>query len=446
MALVAAAASYGHAAAAANNLIVVPLSKPRILGAFPSLSHLDLLHKIPTPPHHNFYDFPLQFGRLNHHHHHHHNYSASYRTKPAFTISSSSSSSSSATTTDVTEAGDDGGSSSLTTDISSRWVEFAKNVSGEWDGYEAEFSKEGKPMELPESVVPEAYREWEVKLFDWQTQCPTLARPRPDPDEYLVLYKSMRLLPTVGCEADAATRHSVDERTIGLGLGGLEDNSSGYYYCAAFAYQSTGCYVAVWVKEELEKDRLLLMELEHCLIDPRNRESRVRIVQRARLDGRSTDKKKLVLQNVKVCCEQWYGPFRNGEQLGGCAIRDSAFASTDALKASQLTGVWQGLHAVASFHNSPTQNIIHQELVDDSVRKTVRDENNIIINKNVVLLPKQLWCWVEEREDGETWCEVGWLLDHGRAITSKCIFSPDGTQLKEIAMAQETAMVKEQGQ
>ncbi|CAL5391309.1 unnamed protein product [Camellia sinensis] len=60
-----------------------------------------------------------------------------------------------------------------------------------------------------------------------------------------------------------------------------------------------------------------------------------------------------------------------------------------------------------------------QELFDDSVQKSMRDDQNL------VLLPKQLWSSLKEREDGQTCCGVGWLLDQGQAITSKCIFSPD---------------------
>ncbi|TQE11923.1 hypothetical protein C1H46_002557, partial [Malus baccata] len=81
------------------------------------------------------------------------------------------------------------------------WSEFARNVSGEWDGHGADFTREGCPIELPKNVVPTAYREWEVKVFDWQTQCPTLANPY----EHTLLYKNTELLPVVGCEADAAT-------------------------------------------------------------------------------------------------------------------------------------------------------------------------------------------------------------------------------------------------
>ncbi|CAN6554458.1 unnamed protein product [Malus baccata var. baccata] len=60
------------------------------------------------------------------------------------------------------------------------------NVSGEWDGHGADFTREGCPIELPENV----------------TQCPTLANL----DEHTLLYKNIELLPAVGCEADAVTR------------------------------------------------------------------------------------------------------------------------------------------------------------------------------------------------------------------------------------------------
>lgn len=205
-------------------------------------------------------------------------------------------------------------------------------MSGEWDGYGADFTEEGKPIELPESVVPEAYREWEVTVFDWQIQCPTLA----EPEDHLLSYKSIKLLPTVGCEADASTRHSIDERSVG----GVEDNTK----ISAFAYQASGSYVAVWPIEDLDTCKLL--ELEHCLVNPQDRESRVRIIQVVRIDSL----KKIELQNIRVFREQWYGPFRNGEQLGGCAIKDSGFAATEAMEASHAVGVWEGPHAVASYN------------------------------------------------------------------------------------------------
>lgn len=289
----------------------------------------------------------------------------------------------------------------------SSWREFANNISGEWDGHGADFTIEGKPVELPENVVPDAYREWEVKVFDWQTQCPTLAKP----EENALFYKLIKLLPTVGCEADAATRYSIDVRNIG----GVDNKVS------AFAYNSSGCYAAVWPMADNGVFKVL--ELEHCLVDPQNRESRVRIVQVIRVEETL-----LLMQSVRVYCEQWYGPFQNGEQLGGCSIRDSAFAASDATKISEVMGAWHGTSSVTSFQS---QNNILQELVDNKPQKLVRDDNGLI------LLPKQLWCSLKERESGETCGEVGWLLHKGRAITSRCIFSVDGN-LKEVAIGHET--------
>ncbi|XP_058755415.1 uncharacterized protein LOC131628593 isoform X2 [Vicia villosa] len=285
------------------------------------------------------------------------------------------------------------------------WSQFAGRISGEWDGFGADFSNQGSTIELPEYVVPEAYREWEVKVFDWQTQCPTLANP----EDHVLEYRSVQLLPTVGCEADAATVYSSDERKVGGENNGV----------TTFAYQSGGSYVAVWQK----KDDLI--ELEYCLINPQDFESRVRIIQRIRVSNNTEMK----LQGVRVFREQWYGPFRNGDQLGGCAIRDSAFASTAPTIASDIAGIWQGSKAVTTFDTTNTE--IFREILDDGLQKSVRDgENN-------VLLPKQLWCSLKQNKDGETITEAGWLLDQGQAITSSCLFSSTA-KLKEISIALET--------
>ncbi|KAK1433416.1 hypothetical protein QVD17_10326 [Tagetes erecta] len=291
------------------------------------------------------------------------------------------------------------------------WSEFAGNISGEWDGYGADFTIDGNPIELPENVVPNAYREWEVHVYDWQTQCPTLAQQ----DNAYAMYKLIKLLPTVGCEADAATRFSVDERIIGG-----ENNM-----VSSFAYHSSGCYTAVWSTDKSVSSKVL--ELEHCLIDPSNKESRVRVIQTLGVEGNH----KLVWKNIKVFVEQWYGPFRNGEQLGGCAIRNTAFASTQALNGSEILGVWQRLNSKASFQDSC--NIIQELVALDGIEKYARDKEGL------VLLPNNLWSSVVEIEGGDQiCCEVGWLLEAGRAITSKCVFLRNA-ELKEIIASSETA-------
>ncbi|KAF1881469.1 hypothetical protein Lal_00021447 [Lupinus albus] len=130
-------------------------------------------------------------------------------------------------------------------------------------------------------------------------------------------------------------------------------------------------------------------------------------------------------------CLGGYGPFRNGEQLGGCAIRDSSFASTAPLEASQITSVWEGSKSVAAF-GSPNAEIF-ERLVGEKVNKCVRDGA-----KDTILLPKNLWSSVKERKDGEkSVSEVGWLLDDGHAITSTCLFSSTAN-LEELSIALET--------
>ncbi|MED6108075.1 hypothetical protein PIB30_020172 [Stylosanthes scabra] len=207
------------------------------------------------------------------------------------------------------------------------WSQFAERVSGEWNGFGADFSDKGNPIELPQFLVPQAYLDWQVKLFDWQTQCPTLAHPHPP----LLQYNSIQLYPTTGC--DTAMRYSTDKRKVG----GTGTNSG----IAAFAYESSGSYVALWQK----KDRLL--ELEYCLVSPQNFQSRVRIIQLINVLDNAVAKMKLL--SIRLFLEHWYGPFRNGDQIEACIILNSAFAST-----LEVTGIWQGSKAVATFNASNT--------------------------------------------------------------------------------------------
>lgn len=71
---------------------------------------------------------------------------------------------------------------------------FASAASGEFEGVSATFNAEGQASELPEHFVPAAYREWEVKLFDWQTQCSAEATKEG------LHYTMKRLMPTVGVQ------------------------------------------------------------------------------------------------------------------------------------------------------------------------------------------------------------------------------------------------------
>ncbi|XP_004985868.1 uncharacterized protein LOC101755828 isoform X2 [Setaria italica] len=287
----------------------------------------------------------------------------------------------------------------------SKWAEFAARVSGEWDGFGAEFTAAGDPVELPENVVPEAYREWGVQVFDWQTQCPTLADPAAP---CALHYRLVRLLPTVGCEADAATVHTSHQRHA----------SSAF----AFAYAGDGSYVAAWPKGPAP-----VLEVEHCVARPGAAEVRVRVVQTVALG------KEARLRGIKVFSEQWYGPFRNGEQLGGCAVRETAFAAGEKLDVSEVLGQWETTDAAAARFSGELDPETGKfaELSPDEPSKLLRDADGI------VALPKQLWSAFKELGDGEFLCEVGWALGGGAAVTSRCVLSKDG-DVKEMAAAYES--------
>lgn len=165
-----------------------------------------------------------------------------------------------------------------------------------------------------------------IQVFDWQTQCPTLAE---ETDNHILYYKLIKFYPTVGCEADAATRHSAEQRFAG----GVKNTAS------ALGYDPSGSYVASWpFKDQYGREKL---EIEHCLMDPANKEIRVRVIQVTQLNGEGG----LSLDGVRVFSEQWYGPFCDGEQLGACSVRESGFASTSPLESSKVTGVWDSKRA-----------------------------------------------------------------------------------------------------
>lgn len=54
-------------------------------------------------------------------------------------------------------------------------------------------ARSGAPVELPEHLVPSAYREWEVKVYDWQTLCSVQATQGDG-----LQYALKRMMPTVG--------------------------------------------------------------------------------------------------------------------------------------------------------------------------------------------------------------------------------------------------------
>ncbi|CAL4912367.1 unnamed protein product [Urochloa decumbens] len=320
---------------------------------------------------------------------------------------------SNAVATDAATAGAEPADSSSKT--SSKWAEFAARVSGEWDGFGADFTAAGDPVELPESVVPEAYREWGVRVLDWQTQCPTLADPATP---CALHYRLVRLLPTVGCEADAATVHTSHRRHA--------SSASAFAYAAAAAGGGAS-YVAAWPRGPAP-----VLEVEHCVARPGDAEvARVRVVQTVALG------KEPRLRGIKVFSEQWYGPFRDGEQLGGCAVREAAFAAGEKLDVNEVIGEWEATEAAAARFSGELDPETVRQVRGAVGRRAKQAGERRGRCRGAGALPKHLWSAFKELGDGEFLCEVGWALGGGRAVTSRCVLSKDG-DVKEIVAAYES--------
>lgn len=298
------------------------------------------------------------------------------------------------------------------------WKVFAEHVSGEWDGYGAEFSSSGDPRELPCGVVPEAFKEWDVQIHDWQTQCPTVANVS-------LHYKLIRLLPTVGCEADAATQYSVDDRQAA-------DLHSGTDF---LAFHASGSYIAVWpgrrvLRERFgtgnpsktyvcEGDKQGAFEIEHCLVQEGQPKFRVRILQQVVMQSSNENSRSFpVIKNITVQREKWESEFRNGELLGGCGTSGSAFAMTPTLQGSELLGVWlcDKFSAQSELYLAGIHQLVY--MGSDNERRE--------LSKNMLPLPKGLWSEMTELEDGHFSVAAGWLVNSDIAITSNCEFSSIG--------------------
>lgn len=49
-------------------------------------------------------------------------------------------------------------------------------VAGEWEGGICQLDSSGGPIELPRLYVPQAFAEWGITLYDWQTQVSSIVK------------------------------------------------------------------------------------------------------------------------------------------------------------------------------------------------------------------------------------------------------------------------------
>jgi len=190
---------------------------------------------------------------------------------------------------------------------------FAEVSSGEWDGVSATFDAEGTPRELPEYYVPQAYRDWDVQLYDWQTQCSMNC------DVNGMSYTLRKLMPTVGCEADAIA--FTEDRTLGF----QRDSSN-------FAFSADGKSTASPGKS-MKDSNVFECRAEHII--PIKEDRRVRMTHIFKKMGPD---RVWTVHAVEVHIERRDGPFTGKRELAGCGGGMDAFAKREPVQIDELKG------------------------------------------------------------------------------------------------------------
>lgn len=169
------------------------------------------------------------------------------------------------------------------------------------------------------SCKPQAFRQWGVELHDWQSQCSVKA------DGAGVDATTRRMMPTVGCEADAIAFTS-DARRL------LESDPSSTSAPPTIA--SDGAYSAG--PSDVSAADTAAAAFEACLVlAPRER--RVRVVHNLARRGAAGDWR---LDDVEVHNERYDGPQTGRVELTGCGGGMSPFATGARLAPDALAGAW----------------------------------------------------------------------------------------------------------
>lgn len=193
------------------------------------------------------------------------------------------------------------------------WNSFCEHAAGEWEGATATFSANGKPNELPSQYVPQEFNDWNVTLYDWQSQCSM----QPQATGIKCLLK--RIMPTVGCEADAQSFNEEKRQLFESGAPLMEGQQ---------AILSNGSYTAA---SSLDISSETSIRFEHCLVTAEQR--RVRVVQHVTAPSASDPWE---LSSVEVHNEKYDAPYNGGASLSGCGGGMSNFAEGARLDTQQL--------------------------------------------------------------------------------------------------------------
>ncbi|GBF98323.1 hypothetical protein Rsub_10986 [Raphidocelis subcapitata] len=224
------------------------------------------------------------------------------------------------------------------------WTKF---VEGEWEGVTASFGPDGAPQPLPERFVPDAYREWGVELFDWQTQCS--ATTGAGGNELRSTLR--RLMPTVGCEADAVAFTEDATTSATAAAGAPAAAAAGAAASEALAWLPDGSYSvgpASFDPEEASKLRFeSCFAMEGLSLEgapatppaaggaPRYRLKVAQVLARNWADGSWR------VASVELHRERYEGPFTGRKELAGCGGGQPAISKLAPTPPDQIfSGGW----------------------------------------------------------------------------------------------------------
>ncbi|KAL0023348.1 hypothetical protein WJX77_009747 [Trebouxia sp. C0004] len=202
-----------------------------------------------------------------------------------------------------------------------------------------------------------------------------------------------RLMPTVGCEADAQTFH---EETRHL----LESTDEATQH----AILSNGSYTTA---SSLDLSDQTKLRLEHCLMTAEKK--RIRLVQHVAAAGPSDPWQ---LSGVEVHHEYYDGPYNGGASLSGCGGGMSNFAELDKFGASQLQHDWTASSG-SSYSVSEDRTVQLQHLPS---------RMSSCSQEGITCLPLNAYSIVQSRDHGELLVEAGVLQKNHTLLVAQQTF------------------------
>ena len=161
----------------------------------------------------------------------------------------------------------------------------------------------------------QAYREWGVTLYDWQSNCSMHCSGTDG-----LSYTQRRMMPTVGCEADAIAFTSQQQQLFTPGHPSATVAADGSY--------SAG-------PADLAAAEIQSAAVEHCLVLRQGQ--RVRVVHNLQ---RPSSGSSWEVVSIDVLHERYDAPYNGKGELGGCGGGMEPFAEGAALDRACLEGSW----------------------------------------------------------------------------------------------------------